>query len=134
MAFEHDAYGLFAAELAAMRREPFSFAVFGHPGCGKTYLATQLRDIYGLVHIHVGQLINDAVTARRLDELGEEMKEHLLRGSTVPNDLVWRLLVCASLVWRSVGAGHCRHLIFISALPTFYTVALTLLSCCSTSA
>lgn len=70
---------------------PLNLFIIGPSGCGKSTQAKLIAEKYKLTHISMGQLLRDEIAAG--SGFGLEAKSYIDKGTPVPDDLVFDVLV-----------------------------------------
>jgi adenylate kinase len=83
--------------------------IFGPPGSGKGTYASRIASQLGIPHISTGDLLREV--AKRQDEVGKEVAEHLKKGELVPDEIVIGLLK------ERLEESNCEHGFILDGYP-----------------
>ncbi|XP_021245471.1 adenylate kinase 9 isoform X3 [Numida meleagris] len=84
---------------------PVKIAIVGPPKSGKTTVAKKFESVYGLRRLSMGDAIRLVLNNQPESELGLQLKEHLHRGLTVPDELAIQALDVALMDHVCATAG-----------------------------
>ncbi|UJR31514.1 hypothetical protein I4U23_019003 [Adineta vaga] len=99
--YEDDSYDTEEAEKKFLASKPTCFLILGKPGVGKTNLARKLADDWHAELINIADLITSNI--KQKTEIGLHARDLLIRGETVPDQMIARML---DVKMRSPEVAH----------------------------
>ncbi|XP_039093316.1 adenylate kinase 9 [Hyaena hyaena] len=79
------------AEYNFLLSKPVSFVVFGKPGVGKTTLARQITQAWKCIRVEALPILEEQIASET--ESGVMLQSMLLRGESIPDELVMKLML-----------------------------------------
>ncbi|CAF1144837.1 unnamed protein product [Adineta ricciae] len=117
--YQDDAYDTEEADKKFLESKPTCFLILGKPGVGKTLLARKLADDWHAELINIADLITSNI--KQKTELGLHARDLLIRGETVPDQMIARML---DIKMRSPEVAH--HGYILDGFPLMNESAMKL--------
>ena len=95
---------------------PPRLCVLGPPKCGKTALATRFAKELGCVRLSAGEAVRAILDKQPHTALAHEIRQFLLRGKTVPDELAVQCLEVGTLLLVLTYTWYVRHIFFNSEI------------------